>query len=161
MEQIRIIYILCVCWGNHDRSPLIAGMLRTKLATRGIHAIVESCGTTDSPREGEFAGASSFSIDVLAKRDIDISKHCARRARDIDLTGWHLYAVVSPETRDELAALGIPRENIWVLNESEGGIPNPWQQGYAAYEACAECVRRALEPLVEHVAHHFDEIVES
>ncbi len=68
--------ILCLCRGNHTRSPMLEAMLRAEIAKRDIEdVIVESAGVltymTDCP-------ADARSVECMRERGLDISRHRGR-----------------------------------------------------------------------------------
>lgn len=67
--------LLFICTGNTCRSPMAEGLAREIL---GDAVQVSSAGM--EAREGEYA--SPHALEVLAERNIDLSKHCARRIRE-------------------------------------------------------------------------------
>ncbi len=70
--MIAAIEILVLCTGNICRSPMAAGLLRDRIAERGLDAHVHSAGLLYDGRP-----ASQSAVDVLAGRGIDISDHAS------------------------------------------------------------------------------------
>jgi protein-tyrosine phosphatase len=65
--------ILFVCTGNICRSPMAEGLLRARLAARGVDAVVRSTGLTARGRP-----ATDEAIAVAAAMGIDIRAHRSR-----------------------------------------------------------------------------------
>jgi len=70
---IDAVTVLFVCTGNICRSPMAEGLLRARLADRGVSAEVQSAGLTFDDRE-----ATREAIAVAARAGIDISNHRSR-----------------------------------------------------------------------------------
>lgn len=66
---------LVVCTANICRSPLVEGLLRARLAAHQLADQVEVKSTGVYPRAGE--KASQYSVELLAAKGIDISRHLA------------------------------------------------------------------------------------
>jgi protein-tyrosine phosphatase len=77
MRTIAAIDVLIMCTGNICRSPMAEGLLRTRLAARGIVADVSSAGLSFDDRP-----ATPEAVQAAAARGIDIARH---RSRVIDL----------------------------------------------------------------------------
>jgi len=65
--------ILLVCTGNICRSPMAEGILRARLAAKGIQGTVASAGIAFDGRE-----ATPEAVAVASRRGIDISAHRSR-----------------------------------------------------------------------------------
>ena len=73
-HTIRGIDILFLCTANQCRSPMAETILRSRLETRGIDAVVHSAGLM----EGGFP-ATHDTLAALAERDLDASAHRSTR----------------------------------------------------------------------------------
>lgn len=133
--------ILCVCHGNTCRSPMFVGLLLQVLAEQGKRNIeVESAGML---RETAGMPANPHAIEAMRDRGIDITAHQARWIGTLDLAAYDRLLCVEPEQVDVLGSLGAPRERIEVLNEANGGIPNPYGKDLETYKTCSTIIRLA------------------
>lgn len=134
--------ILCVCFGNTCRSPMLQVLLVQEL--RGKNVEVESAGLAD-----KFGvPANSHAIECMRERGLDITDHRSRRASDLDLTAYdHIYCV-EKVLAQQLVALGAPKEKVEVVE-----ISNPYGKDPETYRACAQVLSR----LVETLASKFDQ----
>ena len=145
--------ILCVCMGNHDRSPLMMGIIAHTLQQRDIMATVESCGVWDGLLTGEFhQTASANSIAVLEARGIDISNHRTRHISLVNnIRGYHRYIVVTDEVKDELIKRGVDSALIRVINAEAGGLTDPHGNGVHEFIKCLDTVERCLGDVLEGI----------
>ncbi len=144
------------CTGNTCRSPMAEGLALRLIAERlGVagprerQAVAEfgfeisSFGTFASPG----ARASSYTLDVLAQRDIALSEHASTPAtpelvRELDqvycLTRSHL---------DALKAMLPPgrAKKLALLDPDGRDIADPIGGSLAVYEQCGDAILRALE----------------
>ncbi len=96
VEDFRIVVL---CMGNICRSPMAEGILRARLAERGVRAVVESAGRLDGGRE-----AARHGVEVLADRGIDITAHRSRRTSpDILSPAGLVLAMAREHVRDAVA----------------------------------------------------------
>ena len=70
---IDAVNVLFLCTGNICRSPMAEGVLRARLADRGINADVRSAGLTFDGRP-----ATPETVAVAARAGIDLSRHRSR-----------------------------------------------------------------------------------
>ena len=78
------MHILFVCSGNTCRSPMAQALAKKALTTRGIEAHVESAGT-----QAEM-GVSQLSVEAMARRGLDISRHQAQLFQPEVIDGFDL-----------------------------------------------------------------------
>ncbi len=134
--------VLVACYGNTCRSPMLEGLLKRDLAVLGKNDIViESAGTLE---KAQIDTANPHSITCMGERGIDITGHHRRYAGHLDLASYDCIYVMGANIRDGLVAMGASADRIVILRESEGGVPNPYndnlapdQQDIAKYIPCA------------------------
>src|SRR2546427_6274631 len=94
--------VLLVCTGNICRSPIAEGLLRHRLAERGIQDIsVESAGVS----AWEESTASRHAVQALRELRIDISSHRARRLNRATIGTADLILGLSAEHHDAIVRL--------------------------------------------------------
>lgn len=162
--------ILVVCRGSTCRSPMLQCLLQERLNTRWdqdialvrdvgdaiavdpVLAKVESAGTL---KEAAGKPAAEHSITCMQKRGLDLSSHRSRWIGDLDLTVFDLFLCVGPDEAAALVERGVPRDKIEIVNEAQGGIPNPYQKGLGEYQACARVIEQFVEDFVANIASRF------
>lgn len=96
----RVIEVLILCTANVCRSPAAEGLLRDRLSAIGVDAQVRSAGVLEGG-----VPASSGSVDVLARRGIDLTSHRSRTMSRRELGGADLIIGMAREHVREAAAL--------------------------------------------------------
>ena len=133
--------ILCVCYGNTCRIPMLSALLKRELESRGILAEVESAGV--EPLDTfEVSPASSYAIEVMAEMGLDISAHVNQQVSRLNLSTYDIIYSVDKKYVPYLNSLGA--ENVRVLE----GIPNPYKKGKVAYRKCAEVLAQLVKQKV-------------
>ncbi len=136
--------ILCVCYGNTCRSPMLAALLKRELESRGISTEVESAGV-EPLADFEKLPASPKAVEAMAEMGLDISNHMNRHVSQLELASYDIIYVVdekyTPYLNLNLNSLG---ENVRVLE----GIPNPYLKGLSRYRDCAELFAQLVRQLV-------------
>jgi len=147
--------ILFVCMGNICRSPTAEGVLRHKLALRGMSKVVEvaSAGTHahhigDAPDSRAQAHA--------AKRGYDLSKQRARRLRSEDFANFdHLLAMdwdnlalmeekCPPEHKRKVGLL-----MRFARKHDTPIVPDPYYGGPNGFEVVLDYIEDACDGLIE------------
>ena len=116
----------------------------------GDDFIVESAGIS---REAAGQPANSYSIKCLALRDMNLRGHTSRWIGELDLGAYTHIVCVGQEEKDAVLYLlngrGIP---VIIANEAGGGVPNPYEQGWNAYQKCAATISRVMPPIADAIA---------
>lgn len=129
--------ILCVCFGNTCRSPMLQALLSRNLPCENFE--IESAGLAD--KSG--APASSHAIECMKEKGLDITAHRSRRASDLELSSYdHIYCV-EEVLAQKLVALGAPIERVEVVE-----VSNPYGQNLEIYRACAEVLSQLTKTVV-------------
>ena len=147
--------IMFVCTGNLCRSPMAEGLLRKKLADRGLDARHKVTSTGTWAVEGRHA--SEHAITIMAERGVDITDHIARTITAEEVAEADLILVMSREHKQII-------HNTWPqydwkvhrLSEMAGkrkDISDPYGGPIREYRACAavleDYVDRGLERILE------------
>ena len=123
--------ILMVCLGNICRSPLAEGILRRKVAERGLDWTVDSAGTGNY-HIGELPDPRS--IAVAQAHGIDITAQRARHLVAADLDRYDLLLAMDAENYQNirrLARTDAQRNKVkMILNYAtpgrNAGVPDPY-----------------------------------
>jgi protein-tyrosine-phosphatase len=118
-------------------------LLRQTAKTFGKELHVESAGTSSSIFEKQ-EGAAPDAVHEMSIWNLDLTAHHARNIGQVDLTSFDHILAVNAETRTALIDSGAPPHKIVVINEENGGVPNPWQRGKEAYRDCAKLLGAKL-----------------
>lgn len=128
--------ILCVCFGNTCRSPMLQAFLSRILPREKFE--IESVGLAD--RSG--APASSHAVECMSEKGLDITGHRSRKASDLDLISYDYIYCVEEVLSQQLVALGAPKEKVQVVE-----VSNPYGQDLETYRACAAILSKLAEML--------------
>jgi len=121
--------ILCVCFGNTCRSPMLQAILSRNLSRQKFE--IESAGLSGNADRP----ASPNAIECMRERGLDITGHRSRRASDLNLHSYdHIYCVEEVLSQ-QLIELGAPKERIEVVE-----VSNPYGKDLKTYRACAEAL---------------------
>lgn len=147
--------ILFVCTGNLCRSPMAVGFLQERLRRDGRQddVRVRSAGTWTV----EGYPATSYALQVMAERGLDISDHRSHVLIARDVEEADLILVMAQGHREAIEAeFPQARGKTVLLSEMVGrsyDIPDPYGAPMAAYRRCAD----ELEDLIEE---GYEKIVE-
>ncbi|MCP4590399.1 MAG: threonylcarbamoyl-AMP synthase [bacterium] len=149
VRRMASMSFLFVCTGNTCRSPMAAGMFQQMLARRlgcapeGLaerHITVLSAGTL----AGSGAPAAPEGIEVMRRRDVDISRHrSSRLSPELLNQADHIYAM----TRSHAGAVKalVPSAGVRThLLSGDGDIGDPIGGGVEVYAECAATIEKAL-----------------
>jgi protein-tyrosine phosphatase len=147
--------IMFVCTGNLCRSPMAEGLLRKRLADRGLDARHKVASTGTWAVEGR--PASEHAITVMAERGIDITDHIAQTITAEEVAAADLILVMSREHKQII-------HNTWPqydwkvhrLSEIAGkrkDVSDPYGGPIKEYRACVNVIEdyvdRGLERILE------------
>ncbi len=155
IERLSTVRLLFVCTGNTCRSPIAErlaerflaqrlGCAPGELRDRGV--IVTSAGTS-----GGFGGASSFALEVMGKRGLDLSDHTSTAlTADLILQADYVFAMTRShrETVLRLAPSAEKRVQLLLVDED---VQDPMGSDVAEYEQCARTIERALQERLQEV----------
>ena len=155
-----MIKILFVCTGNICRSPLAEGILREKLITNNITAVVDSCGF-ESFHVGD--PPDSRAQAVALKRGIDLSSHRARLFSTLDFERFdYIYAMDSSHYNNIIRLTKNESERAkvdFVLNvaypSQNLGVQDPWYHDIKAFEKVYLQLDMVCDLIVENIVSEF------
>lgn len=141
--------VLCVCFGNTCRSPMIEAVLQRKL---GGGFMVQSAGVS---RDAAGQPANKHSILCMKERGMDISGHFSYWVGDLVLSKFsHIVCVddkIAGQVSELLKTQGVEGTIVIVLNAKNGGVPNPYQKGLTAYRNCLALLDRTLPQVATQI----------
>ena len=152
--------ILFVCLGNICRSPTAEGVMRSRLAARGLADLVEvdSAGTgswhTGSPPDQR-------SAEAALRREIALEGE-ARTVAPEDFERFDLLLAMDSENLENLRALaptGEAASRVGMLREydpaavaaGELDVPDPYYGGAGGFEHVLDVVEAACDGLLDHL----------
>lgn len=144
IENQKKMNILCVCFANTCRSPMIKTILEKKLADKNISAHVDSAGIYGS----SFNPVSHNAAIALKEMGLSIDSHSSRHIRRKEILNFDYFLVVDNETKIELIKKGISPKIIFILNEKNNGIPDPIGHNLKLYRECAQIIEESLEDFI-------------
>lgn len=136
--------ILCVCFANTCRSPMIKIILEKKLADMNISAHIDSAGIYGS----NFKPVSHNAVTALKEMGLDIDGHSSCHISRKEISNFNYFLVVDNETKMELVKKGISPKIIFILNEGNNGIPDPVGGDLKEYRECAHIIEEALDAFI-------------
>ena len=156
-EAAKALSVLFVCTGNICRSPTAEGVLRARLAERGMakRVRVDSAGTQDY-HAGEAPDARAQRHAAL--RGYDLSKQRARlvRERDFREFTWilamdrsHLRQLEAIAPRDSAARVGLFLDFSRAYAGQE--MPDPYYGGAAGFEKVLDMAEEGVACLMEEI----------
>lgn len=138
--------VLCVCFGNTCRSPMMQALLQNQL---GNEFVVESAGI--NPKAGTGESANDHSILCMSERGVDLTAHKSRWVGNLNLSEYsHIICVGDNEAKvvSDLLPQG-SKTIVLTANGDRGGVPNPWEKGLGAYRDCLAL----LDEVMPEIAH--------
>jgi len=144
--------VLVVCLGNYCRSPVAEGVLRSKLAKRGIESAVrvESAGTStyyEGSRPHRYARREAL------RRGVDIRDHRARGLNALDLAAFDLVVAVDERTRSELSSVDSRRLVLLGAFGGGGDIVDPNGREGRVFAETHDAIEIACDGLARFVAN--------
>lgn len=106
--------------------------------------VVESAGIN---RGSAGQPANPYSISCMKTRRMDISNHISRWVGDLHLGDYAHIVCVGENERMHVVDMLDDRNTyteVIVANEKNGGIPNPYELGWNAYQQCASTLARVM-----------------
>jgi protein-tyrosine-phosphatase len=93
--------------------------------------------------------ANEFSILVAREVGIDLTKHIARSAREMDLSAFS-YIVCVGEEEAKKVKMFLPNDSnaiIIIANREKGGIPDPYGKGISEYRKIRDLLIRVISKI--------------
>lgn len=142
-----------VCLGNICRSPMAEGILKHKLKSLGIDALVDSAGTSDW-HEGELPDRRS--IETMEYFDIDITDQRSRPLKRTDLTYFDRIFVMDQKNYHDVVAIAKTEEErlkiqcilSLIPNAHMTDVPDPYYGGDDGFEQVYRLLDEAINVLV-------------
>ena len=150
-----MIRILVVCLGNICRSPLAHGVLKERIAARGLEdrVAVDSCGTSSYHR-GEKADPNTRA--VAKGRGLDLDWHRSRPLADSD---FYEFDVLVAMDRSNEAGIhdrfppnsdAVVRRYMEFVPDAPGpDMPDPYAGGRRGFERVQDFVEAGADPLID------------
>ena len=146
-----------VCLGNICRSPLAEGLLRAKIADKGLDWKVDSAGTG-----GWHIGEppDPRSVEIARKNGLDITYQRARKFRGYDLEEFDLICAMDSSNFMSIMRQTTNQEEKdkvkMILNFSHPdrnlNVPDPYYDN--GFEGVFEMLDKACEDLIRHYLGH-------
>ena len=116
-------------------------------AEQGGNVRVESAGIL---KETAGQPANEKAIICMGRANLDLDSHRSQWIGDFaDIDDDDIILCMDPEVVAAVQNLkGVSRARIILVNEAEGGIPNPWQMDQSAYDACAAVITKVARSMV-------------
>jgi protein-tyrosine phosphatase len=151
-----MIKILMVCLGNICRSPVAEGVMRSKLAKKGVNAIVDSAGTADF-HVGE--APDKRSQKNALKNGIDISDLRGRQFGTKDFKDFDAIFAMDKSNYNNIVSLAKTEEQkrkvsliLSILdNVNEQEVPDPYYGTEADFQKVFELLDEACDKIVDNM----------
>lgn len=150
-----MVRILIVCLGNICRSPLAHGVLRERIAERGLSDQVEvdSCGTSGY-HTGEKADPNTRS--VARGRGLNLEWHRSRQLRDSDFQQFDVLIAMDRSNERGIRALqpddsqaAVRRYLEFVPDAPGPDMPDPYYGGTDGFETVHDLVEAGADQLID------------
>jgi len=136
--------VLCVCLGNGDRSPAMAGVLNLFLKETHPDVVCESAGVLDSLTEGD--PAAPLAVEAARRIGIDLSGHRRHHISSLNLANYDLLVCVDDQVAAQLIQAGSLPEKLYNAN-----VPNPWPvQFQEDYDRTFEHILATMYHVITH-----------
>jgi protein-tyrosine phosphatase len=135
--------ILMVCVGNVCRSPMAEAVFASRLAGRGVRAVVESAGI--APVVGR--PADPIARELMRERGLDISRHRSRQlspwiARSFDI----ILVMESDQVRAVERIFPGARGRVHRIGRwGDFDVPDPYQRDRVVFEQALGLILRGLD----------------
>src|SRR3989344_2653508 len=116
-------------------------LLRRAIEKAGANDVIESAAGLQEAAGKE---AEEGAAIALAGVGIDISSHRSRFIGDLDLSGFDVIYCMDPGVIPIVESLKPEGVRVLLVNEAEGGIPNPYGKDQAAYQLALEITEREV-----------------
>lgn len=134
--------ILCVCYGNSDRSPVMAAILTEFLKKSADKVICDSAGISESIAIG--TSPLTFAITAANRIGLDLTAHRRRHTSTLNLKDYDLLVCAS----DDVAALVI-QQGADLKKVYNAQVANPWPcQFQEDYDTCFSIILSAMYRVV-------------
>lgn len=138
MDQFSKPLIALVCTGNTCRSPMAETLLRDQLSQyfgREDAVRVVSAGLAAAPG----LGASPQAVEVMGRRDLDLTGHASRPLDDTIMATADLILTMTRRHREAiLAAFPALADRVHTLRRDGGDISDPVGSPVDVYQRCAD-----------------------
>jgi len=125
---VEIKRVLCVCYGNSDRSPAMEAILRMFLKVRHPDVVVDSAGAGETAAKG--GQASIFAAIACNLIGLDLIHHNRRRTTSLDMESYDLIICADDMVVALLLQQGVSVEKIYNANIPSGQWPFKFQEDY-------------------------------
>lgn len=150
-----MVRVLIVCLGNICRSPLAHGVLRERIAERGLadRIEVDSCGTSGY-HNGEQADPNTRA--VARARGLDLEWHRSRRLLDSDYFEFDALIAMDRSNEADIRDRMLPNAEVPVrrymefVPEAPGpDMPDPYAGGLQGFERVQDLVEAGADALID------------
>jgi len=150
-----MIRVLIVCLGNICRSPLAHGVLRARIAERGLGERIEvdSCGTS-SYHNGEQADPNTRA--VAKARGLDLEWHRSRQLLDSDFFEFDVLVAMDRSNERGIHDRMLPNSTVRVRRYMEfvpdapgPDMPDPYYGGRNGFEQVQDFVESGADALID------------
>lgn len=112
-----------------------------------VDAFVDSAGIA----EKDPTPASDHAKAVMKECSLSLEDHISKNIREVDLLSFDYILVVDEKTKEAVVSQGASPEKIMILNETDGGIPNPYGKDIEAYRECATAIYDSIQPFTKRL----------
>lgn len=129
--------VLCVCYNDTCRAPMMAAILQRLIDEIGSDITVENAGISqDAARANPARG---HSITCMRRWGYDLHTHRSRWIGSFDLETYDLIICVSEKGAETAITFGAYEEQVEIIL-----IPDLWGKRLKAHEACALIIEEAM-----------------
>ncbi len=136
--------ILCVCYGNTCRSPMLQALLTRELKNRGVEAVVESAGILAC----NGAPANEKAVICMREMGLDIADHLSRGISGLNSSDYDKILCLANQVRPLLLERGISPKKIDFIE-----VNNPYGKNLKAYRTCAKILARTVKKIAKEIAN--------
>lgn len=145
--------IVCICFGNICRSPMMEALLQRGLDERFGEGMFLVTGAGIGADDGR--PPSQGTVRAMSRRGLDVRSHRSRFLTPAIVRGaWRVYAAEAYQVEHARRVAAADAQHLIDLFGEE--VPDPFGSSDEAYEAVAQQIERLLPGAIDAIARDLE-----